>query len=104
MMKMNVILCIVLFCFIGCNNASASPLVGTWIFEDIQSLSMELFKDGSGIIKDSSESNEVKITWTSTESGRLTLYQDDGIIFMESDYKITGSILTLDDETKLRKK
>jgi len=101
--------------------SSKSALVGKWVAEDPvnpeNSTTCEFFKDGSGTLtyKEGSDSLSQKFTWIATENGNLAITvnpppgysSDDSRFIMNCNYKISGSILTLDGEfegTKFKRK
>jgi hypothetical protein len=88
---------LLVFCLVSCSGKSA--LVGKWVEEDGE-VTLEFFKDGSGIIKENDK--EYKCTWTATESGQLTISFDGETETF--DYKINGSVLNLGDGDIILKK
>ena len=89
------LLCLVLPLLSGCGNGS-SALVGRWLVDEEQWQAsgvkeFALFKDGTGIIVSSSD-HKTSVTWKVTDN-RFYLTSPEQT--RESDYKISGSTLTL---------
>jgi hypothetical protein len=78
----------------GCKGDGTSAIVGKWAQEENQDVALEFFKDGSGILTESKV--EYKFTWVA-ENQRLTTKAENEYT-TSFDYKISGSVLTLNDE------
>jgi hypothetical protein len=95
---------LLVFCLVSCTGSRKSALVGKWVAEGGW-LEIEFFKDGSVTYKEGEggDYDEVfKGTWEAKESGQLIL--DFGFDSESFDYKISGSVLTLDNDVILKKK
>jgi len=100
MLMSTVLVMILLTTFIGCGTQHPSAFVGRWSEEE-GTKSMELLKDGTGIADDTKE-----ITWK-MEGSRFYLTIPSMGFVMAYNYKISGSTLTLTDDsgnTKMFKK
>jgi hypothetical protein len=91
--------------FAGCTGTSSgiSALMGRWVSEEKQDVVVEFVKDGSGAIV--VDGVEVEIIWTLEEDGKLRIRIKDLPIGTEQlvNYKISGSVLTLDEDKFVRK-
>ena len=91
---------ILLFTLVGCGGGS-SAIVGRWILEEGQSTfgvsdEMELLKDGTGTFIRSYD--ERKVFWK-TDNNRV--YFTTALSEFAYDYKISGSTLTLKDDSRM---
>ena len=103
-MKRNLFVTLVVLLFLGfalvnCNTLSSNnALVGEW--DDGEETVIKFFKDGSGILIE--DKSEEKFTWTARENG-VIVFNFDGEI-QSIDYKISGSVLTLDGDDYKKKR
>jgi hypothetical protein len=88
----------------GCTDTGTSALIGKWVSEEDQNLVIEFFEDGTAIT--SVGEYKIRNFWTSEEKGKLTVKAENVVNAhtVSIDFKISGQVLTLDNDKFRRKK